>query len=346
MSTRRILTTVAAAAAATLALGTTAVAEPVDLVTDSPTVCLDRGMWDVTATGDYFPAFMIDEGAVWETAGCTGAEIESDAFDGLWAVWLEQNGDGAYYGDTDGVPTWVADQTTAANGDVVITGPVEQHFGLDVQVELRFYVDGDMARVLATYTNPTAAPITVATGTDSGYGSDDGIRFLATSSGDAAVTTAADSWAVTDDGGEGDPVLANAWQLPGAAWQASQLDIYGVHGTQDNMTVGGAITVPAGGTVRLAYFTKMYGYAVGQITEGPGLQGSVPGDEDKSLQATYVGGDVAAADTQAITDTSEWASFSGRLTAGLADGTVVANWGTVGGAAPATPVIAPPAFTG
>jgi hypothetical protein len=53
--------------------------------------------------------------------------------------------------------------------------------------------------------------------------------------------------------------------------------------------------------------------------------------------------DPASAVTAAIAGTSEFATFSGRLTAGIPSGTRVLNWGTVGSA---TPVIGAPSFTG
>lgn len=334
-------------AAATLTCGlaltfaTPAAAAPVDVLDVTGDVCLDRSLWQYGSNGDYsyFGAFTIYEGAVYDAAGCEGEEIQGDAFDDFFGVWLEQGEDDAYYGEPGELTEYIVDQTTAADGDVVVTGPVESHFGLNVQVEHRYYVEGDLARVLATYTNPSAAPITVITGSDNGYGSDEDIEFLGTSSGDAAQMTVDDSWAVTSDASESDPVISAAWQLPSAGWTADELGVYGYHGDVDNFWTGGELTVPAGGTVRLAYFVKMYGYEQGELLDTEAAA-------DKGLQATFVGSDIAAAEARALSGVSEWSTFGGRLTEGLATGTVVANWGTVGGAAPATPVIVAPAFTG
>lgn len=341
MSRTRILAAAAATAALAVSVVAPATAAPVDVIDANTEVCLDRSLWEAGSDADtsIITAFSIAEGSVYEDPACEGEELQGDAFDALYGVWLEQGEAGGYYGDPTELTEYTVDQSTAADGDVVITGPVEEHFGLDVQVEHRYYVEGDLARVLVTYSNPSAAPITVVTGADSGYGSDDDIEFLATSSGDAAPTTVADSWAVTSDGGQGDPVLSAAWQLPGAQWTADEHELYGEHGEIDNFWTGAELTVPAGGTVRLAYFVKMYGYEQGEVLGTQQVAG-------KGLQATFVGSDVAAAEARAISGVSEWSAFTGRLVEGLAVGTVVANWGTVGGAAPATPVVVAPAFTG
>lgn len=333
----RYARTAAPAAAIALVLaGSAAQAAPVDAM-EWIYECIDGTEWELGVDG-YFDAFAVDEASVYPDAACEEDSLQSDAFDGLWAIWLASGEEGAYYGETDTEETYVVDRTVADNGDVVFTGPVETILGLNVQVQIRFYADGDMVRVLASYTNPTAAPIVVETGSDSGYGSDEDIRFVATSSGDAAPTTVADNWAVTSDTGYGDPVLSNAWQAANAPWRAADLELYADHGDIDNMWTGGVITVAPGATVHLAYFTKLYGYE----TEVPQLEG-----EDLGA-AAIVAADLAAAEAAAVAGTSEFASFSGRLTAGLAGGTVVLNWGTVGGATapPATPVPGRPSFTG
>lgn len=341
MARMRTLAAAAATAALAFTVAAPASAAPVDVLGSSADVCVDRSLWQYggAVSDSYFGAFTIYEGAVYDAVGCAGEEMQGDAFDDFFGVWIEQGEDNVYYGDPTDLTEFIVDQTTAADGDVVVTGPVEQHFGLDVRVEHRYYSEGDLARVLVTYANPSAAPITVNTGSDNGYGSDNTIQFLASSSGDAAAPTAADSWLVTSDGSASDPVISAAWQLPSAAWTADQLAVYNWHGPQDNFWTGGELTVPAGGTVRLAYFVKMYGYETG--TPLPPVEGG-----EKGLQATFVGTDIAAAEARAVSGVSEWAAFSGRLVEGIPAGTVVANWGTVGGAAPATPVIVAPAFTG
>jgi hypothetical protein len=350
MSTTRTIAATAATVALTFTVGTAGVADPVDVLSNAIYICQDATEW---YTGEldntYFGAFDVQDVTIYDAAGCSGSYLQDDGFDDVWAVWLGDTGDPAdweYYGDPTGLTEFIVDRSTAGNGDAIVLGPVESHYGLDVQVEQRFYADGDLVRVLATYTNPTGAPITVHTGTDNGYGSDDAINFVATSSGDTTVATG-DSWSVLSDLDETDPVLSNAWQLSGAAWNASSLDVYAWHGTEDNLWTEGELTVPAGDVARLAYFSKVYGYGTTILNQlAPDAPDKAePMAADGLAAATYIGTNMAEAEATAVLGVSEYESFSGRLTAGLAVGTFVANWGTVRAAA-ATPVVGAPAYTG
>lgn len=204
--------------------------------------------------------------------------------------------------------------------------------GLDVTVQHRYYATGDLVRVLVSITNPGTEPITARTGTDNGAGSDDQIEFLATSSGDAALTVA-DDWMVTSDGYETDPVLSSVWQGAGGAVRADEIGQYGVDGPVDNFYTGAPITVAPGATAYLAYFTKIYGY-----------QGALEYEEGVGA-TTFVGADIAAAEAAALAGITEWATLSGRLAVGIPAGASVLNWAPAA-ADPATPVVARPAFTG
>lgn len=331
-----------AAATAAVALAVTvagaAGADPFDILSDPAFICQDATEWFTGELDDtYFGAFDVQDATVYPAPGCDPDLLQGDAFDDLWAIWVGDAEDSAYYGDPTDLTSYVVDISTAANGDVLVLGPVESLYGLDVQVEQRFYAEGDLVRVLATFTNPSAAAITVWTGTDSGYGSDADIEFIASTSGDTAVTIA-DSWAVSTDGSASTPVISNAWQLAGAAFNADFLERYDWHGSttvdgdEDNLWTEGHLTVAPGATARLAFFSKVYGYQ------------SLAGAEADVSADTFIGLDIAAAEAAAIAGTSEWASFSGRLSAGLPAGTVVLNWSAA--AAPATPVVTRPTFTG
>lgn len=316
--------------------GSAAQAAPVDLYEDALYECLDGTEWWIA---NYFH-FELSEAEIYAESDCSGDPVNDDAFDSFWQIWIGDEEDYYYYGDQgDEDGAYVVDRAVAPNGDVVITGPVERIFGLDVRVEVRLYAAGDMARVLVTYTNPTGAPITVWTGTDNNYGSDDETTYAATSSGDAAFPTADDDWAVSSNGGEErDPVLLNAWQGASGSWRASDLG-----GSPGWFWTEGGLTVAPGATVRLAYFTKIFGWGTSDD------EGEI-GWADVAPAASMADG-LDAAIEAAIAGATELASFSGRLVAGLEPGTVVANWGTVPGgtvppAPPATPTPGRPTFTG
>lgn len=307
-----------------------AAADPVDLG-DDPQIVVGNTVWDLYTDPVTVRTVSIYDGPV----DLADPDLEDHLVnvgqnDMWWSAFLETpDAEPDYWGNLNNY-----DMTTAANGDVVLTGPVEQIMGLDVTGEFRFYAAGDLVRVMMNYTNPTAAPITVLSGTESyfvGGGAEASIE--ATSSGDTTVT-ADDRWLVATDGGNGAPVLTMVWEGPAAGLPAQQVE-GGVEEGGELYTYQ-TVTVAPGATVHFAYFTQVTGYGF-----EPPTPDSLPG-----LLPTVIVADPDAAVASAVATTTEFGTFAGRLTEGLATGTVVLNWGTVGGAAPATPVVVAPAFTG
>jgi len=352
MKQRRILGAAAATAAVSLALATSAIAAPVDIGEDNYEAPVANTIWESAAYDSY--GFTIEEASIFAdtvdpTDPWAGVQVNGDAFDGFFEVWV---GDEAYGQPTCGVDTcsYVVDVTTAG-GDVIVQAPPQTMSGLQVAVQHRYYANGDLGRALVSYTNPGATAVAVGTGVFSNYGSDDATTLEADFTGDAAVT-AADRWIVTGDTGFYDPVLSTVWWGPQASLPPAEALLGDGTGDYylDESWAGFNVTVQPGQTVYLAFFTGIYGW----------LDAAVASDvvaPDGGLAADAVVADsydnaVVAATAAA----AEFNTFSGRLVAGIPAGAPVLNWGTVGGAAPATPVVggaAPatpvvvaPAFTG
>lgn len=330
----RVRSAVALTAAAVLvaAISGLAAADPVDLE-DDPQIVVGNTVWDLHTDPVTVSTVAIYDGPV-DLADPDLADhlVNFGQNDMWWSAFLETP-DAApdYWGNLNNY-----DMTTAANGDVVLTGPVEEIMGLDVTGEFRFYAAGDLVRVMMNYTNPTAAPITVLSGTESYFVGDAEASIAATSSGDTTVT-ADDRWLVATDGGNGAPVLTMVWEGPAADLPAQRVE-GGVEEGGELYTYQ-TVTVAPGATVHFAYFTQVTGYGL-----EPPMPDSLPG-----LLPTVIVADPDAAVASAVATTTEFGTFAGRLVAGLAPGTVVLNWGTVAAAtpaAPATPVVTRPTFTG
>ena len=338
MTTRRLLVTLSATAVLTVALGSAAVADPVDLSDGSAAIPVANVVWEIgNWGGDY--GYSTTEASTF-AADVDPADpwlvdpVNDDAVDGVFTVAV----DGAFYGsaacDGEGACDYTVD-VSPAGGDTVVTAPTEVMSTLQVGVQQRFYAVGDIARTLVTFTNPTAAPVTVDVDVLSDYGSDWDTTVEADSTGDENVTTA-DRWFVT--GGDSDPVVTTVWAGPAPTLtpvDAMLGDVRYDYG--DESIVSYELTVAPGATVHLAYFVGVRGWNAAPM-EPSGLQGTVP-----------IAADYAAAVMASTTATAEFATFGGRLTAGLPVGASVLNWGTVSAAPaadPATPVVTAPAFTG
>lgn len=328
----------AVALAITVGIAAPAGADPIDLA-DGPVFVVGNTVWDLydEAPVTVRNVWVYDEGTDPTAPDAEDHLVNYGSNDMWWSAFLGEP-DTTYYGQS---LVWdVADQ---ANGDIVVTGPVEQIMDLDVVGQFRFYADGDLVRMLVSYTNPTDEAITVVTGTSSYFAGGEDSAIAATSSGDDGVTVA-DRWLVAHDGGEGAPVLTMVWQGPSAGVPAEDVEVT-VDGAQA-LATNQEVTVEPGETVRFAYFTAVTAYDVEAPPVGPTAAPVAPGS---GLAETIVTDDLAAAVTAASDAASEFATFSGRLVAGLPVGTEVLNWGTVAAAppaTPATPVVTAPAFTG
>lgn len=345
----RLLAASATAGVLTLALTSIAAATPVT-VTRGYNLDVGSTRWSL----DFDEGLEIEEGTIFDgAAGAPGTNVvNSDAFDGVLAVWIRDGGGTTYYGGAGahGTP-FVADITTTSEGDVVVQGPAESHSGLDVALQYRFYADGDLARALVTLTNPTSAPITVATGTYSNLGSDNDTHLDAESSGNGVVDTS-DRWMVTDQAGTAnqDPVITTAWAGPDSGTPLTAITV-----SPGYVTTEVQVTVDPRATVTLAYFIRLSAWTIA-APPPPSAPPSAPPSQDQVTTdvaaAVTIASDKASAVTAAVAGVSELGAFSGRLTAGIPAGTRVLNWGTVGGATPPTPatpaapVVGKPRFTG
>ncbi|MFO0683646.1 MAG: hypothetical protein U0234_16425 [Sandaracinus sp.] len=105
------------------------------------------------------------------------------------------------------------------------------------------------ARYVDVIVNPTSAPITASVTIVSDLGSNDATRLVASSSGDASVSTT-DTWLVTDDAeGVGAPALAHVFAGAGAPTPPVFVGL-----AADQLAYVFDVTVPARGRVALMHF--------------------------------------------------------------------------------------------
>ena len=135
---------------------------------------------------------------------------------------------------------------TSDDGQSVLTGD-GTFSGLTVsrKITVPNTGDQDFARTIDTFTNPTASPITTMVQIIGNLGSDAATTVFATSNG--TNVGPGDQWIGTD--GNGTPAIIHYIHGPGGLRPAS-VSLVG-----DNIQWTYNITVPAGQTVQLAYFT-------------------------------------------------------------------------------------------
>ena len=108
----------------------------------------------------------------------------------------------------------------------------------------------DFARTLDVFTNSTGSPITTTVTIVGNLGSDAATNVFATSDG-SGIVSPNDLWIGTDDASDGSGTPAVIHYIHGSAGlQPTSVNVIG-----DNITWTYSLTVPAGQTVRLAYFT-------------------------------------------------------------------------------------------
>jgi autotransporter-associated beta strand protein len=140
---------------------------------------------------------------------------------------------------------------TTANGGRTVVTAVGTAAGLTVHREITVPSGGseDFSRTIDVFTNPTGAPITTAVQIVGNLGSNAATAVFATSSGDS-VPDPGDQWIGTDDAnGTDTPAIIHYIHGP-QSLQPVSVDV-----TDDNIQWTYNLTVPAGQTVRLAYFT-------------------------------------------------------------------------------------------
>lgn len=199
--------------------------------------------------------------------------------------------------------------TEEANGDISIVCPVWEddpwdygYSGLNMQSFVRLYHEekgGYLARFMTTFTNTTSSDIDLvefvlaeSTTMPDSFSSGD---YLTSSSGSSLAS--GDTWSIAGNT-DGSTIYQNsAWAKTGSGTGFTLVGQNMVYPTGSN-------TVPANGSVTLAFFTFI----------------AIPASQD-SAGAT-------AAFAVSSSQTSEFDTFDGRLTCGIPEGTVVAFWGT------------------
>lgn len=175
------------------------------------------------------------------TSASTAAQ--SDAYDGFFLMAVN----GTQYRDPDGVFT-----TTATS----VSGSPATIAGLTVSGDYQFFTTAPVVRAIYTYTNPTAAPITVAVAMGYNVGSDKSTLINATADGDLVVETN-DAWQVSSEGDpSGDPVVTLSRFGAGGAIGVSSSTVVLANGEEDQID-NYQLTVPANSTRRLMFFSRV-----------------------------------------------------------------------------------------
>lgn len=333
---------VSALVAVAVVVGSAATAEPVD-VWPEPAVVTGTTVWYPGSWID--DGFVIGEAEVFATVDDIGGgdALNDDALDGQFSIVVDEDAYGRPACAGEGSCSFTVERTVVG-GDVVLQGPTQVMSGLEVAVEHRYLAEGTLARVLATYRNPTAEPITVTTSAYTNYGSDSATVLEADASGDGAVGNG-DRWIVTGDGEDWlDPIVTSHFFGAGATLAPTQVWADAVGYSESVFT----LTVAPGTTANLAFFSAITGYVPDGDPEDP----EGPGPRDVHLAPDAAGAQVldtyAAAADAAAASAGAFSGVSGRAVAGIPAGTVLLNWGTVTAPAapPATPAAGNPSFTG
>ena len=168
-----------------------------------------------------------------------------DSYDGTLATLVN----GATYNSGFGTGTF---DVTGQN----ITGQVQTLSGLQVQERVYFDSLTATARMLVSFTNLGSSSISAALGNYTNMGSDGNGVTSATSSGNT-IFDGNDRWMISQDLATGDAVTAYVMQGTGAV----MADMSAVLNSAEVGAFEGqyALTVGAGQTVSMMYFTQMYG---------------------------------------------------------------------------------------
>ncbi len=173
-----------------------------------------------------------------------------DAYD---SAWLLANGS-----DTSTAEPYVAPDPADVT-DATVTGGAQTLGSLQVSTQYKFFQDAARLRVVHTFTNPTATPITQTFQSLTNLGSDSATTIVGTSSGDLAWTSG-DRWLVTRD--TSDPVVSTVTSGPGTTQQPTLVSFTctttsSTPGGEDDPRSVWEVTVPAGETRYLVFFGEL-----------------------------------------------------------------------------------------
>ncbi|MBA3972738.1 MAG: hypothetical protein C0504_00815 [Candidatus Solibacter sp.] len=234
------------------------------------------------------PGVTVNSG-VWTQIGnnCRGngtgfcvADAIADSYDG--AAHLRVNG-----------ANYSASNPSDLTGNTY-TGGAASMSGLDVSLQYTF-LDSTLMRALATFTNPTTGLISTSFEFESNSGADSSMQFVTTSSGDA-IFSAADMWAVVDDGnlsgGDTSTLYVffgpGAPSTPNAVFNTTTFVGAGNQGVRAQFN----LDVAAGQTLRYLFFLGLDNTAAGATAlaqqfnsnPGPALLGGLSPSELNSIQ--------------------------------------------------------------
>lgn len=262
---------------------------------------------------------------VTQAAYAAGGVSYGNAFDSsAFKVWSEDE-----MGETVVAPTEFtcdgADLATSdPSGDVILQcDAVSTALGLSIDGEARLYAAGDMVRTLFIVSNPTASPVSFSYSYSVDFYGAQALRATSTSpalSADAIVG-ASDTWVYNAEPNSLNTLVA--WGATGAAapieW-ARQWDTSTVLVVSDRDVDGEQIAVLPGSALALAFFHKAdpTGTEASRSEFGPT---STAVDEPSALEQALV----SSADAIAAS-TAELSTWGGRLSAGVPEGLLVANW--------------------
>jgi hypothetical protein len=190
-------------------------------------------------------SFAIDDGAGGDSTGAG-----DDAFDGAWNITV----DAANFAPGDGPDSATLLSSVNAGTITTVTQPLS---GLDVSAVVTAFQSSPTLRLILSFANPTGADIMSTITTDTNFGSDSDTVIEATSSGDLLFDTT-DRWVVSSDGTSmSDPVNGSIFYGPGSP--AATPTTATLVPPSDNVDTEFDITVPAGQTRYLMFFSQMSG---------------------------------------------------------------------------------------
>lgn len=197
--------------------------------------------------------------------------------------------DNAYQLFIDGT-IFTVGATVDVTGTTLTAGPAT-FSGLEVRYEMYFSPTVQAARLLATFSNPTASPISATIEVPVNFGSDGGTTVEATSSGDTSYT-AADRWLVTSDSGPGDPVNTTVFYGPGTPNVAPTSVTSTVFSCAGSQGAGATfpITVPAGETRSLMFFAGLGNVDTAGNTIAGAIAAAALFDDNDTIPADLLSG--------------------------------------------------------
>ncbi len=183
-----------------------------------------------------------------------------------------------------------AGSTVDLTGTTITAGAVSMS-GLDVTVEYLFATGPRVARILASFDNPTGATINATVEVPVNFGSDSATVIRGTSSGDTTFDTS-DRWGVTSDSGPFDPVNTTVFFGPGSPPVTPTLattTVFECAGPQ-GLGVAFDISVPPGARRSLMFFAGLGDITIAENTVAGALAAATLFDDIATIPAELLAG--------------------------------------------------------